>query len=194
MSTRQNVDLYSVPITSKPVYWEIVHDSPCFWFWFCLALVCLYAILITGLDLTLTINYPPALWFCYLASDLRLNKCYDSAWSWSASGSLHRTLKIWHLSLSTINVWNRVSLKKPSRDIWNDENMKLIMKYQVLLSSWEEFHSSGSFNSTQNAAGGITAVQCLEFLWISVFFISYNSFSVGYFSQFKKKTPQYLPK
>ena len=64
MSTRQNVDLYSVPITCKPVYWEIVHDALCFWFWFCLALVCLYAILITGLDLTLTINYPPALWFC----------------------------------------------------------------------------------------------------------------------------------
>ena len=64
MSTRQNVDLYSVPITCKPVYWEIVHNALCLWFWFCLALVCLYAILITGLDLTLTINYPPALWFC----------------------------------------------------------------------------------------------------------------------------------
>ena len=51
MSTRQNVDLYSVPIISKPVFWEIVHDALYFCFWFCLALVCLFAILITDLHL-----------------------------------------------------------------------------------------------------------------------------------------------
>ena len=93
MSTRQNIDLYSVPITCKPVYWEIVNDALCFWFWFCLALVCLYWSWLNAND-----ELPSCfVILChansdYLASDLRLNKRNDSAWSWSASGSLRQTL------------------------------------------------------------------------------------------------------
>ena len=99
MSTCQNIDLYSVLITSKPVNWEIVHNALCFCFWFCLALVWLSAILITGLDVMLTINYPLALWFyavqlliTWLLTVAWIN-VYDSAWSWSASGCSHQTLQ-----------------------------------------------------------------------------------------------------
>ena len=99
MSTHQNVDLYSVPIICKPVYPEIIHDTPLF-----LVLIlpspCL---IIRNSDywsrLLLTVNYSLALRFCavliliiWLLTSAWIN-VYDSAWSRSASGSSHRTLQ-----------------------------------------------------------------------------------------------------
>ena len=77
---------------------EKLYTTPvCFRFWFCLALLCLSAILIPGLDLTITSNYSLALRFCivrmtWLLTSARIN-VYDSAWSCSASGSSHHTLQ-----------------------------------------------------------------------------------------------------
>ena len=47
-----------LPITCKPDYIDIVYDTLCSWFWFCLTLDCTFAILIIGIDLKIVFDYP----------------------------------------------------------------------------------------------------------------------------------------